>query len=227
MVKQGFDRRTVSRRLSTLRSFFKFLVKNNFIDNDPTILIKAPKIKKRLPSFLTIEAINETLKIASSMRDRAILELLYSCGLRASELVGLNLTDVNLDEELVRVIGKGNRERIVPIGRVAIGAIKDYLKKRPKVDDTAIFLNRFGKRLSSRSLQTIVRKHLLQIATATGTNPHILRHTFATHLLSNGADLRSVQELLGHSSISSTQIYTHVSIDQLIREYKKSHPRAE
>lgn len=227
LVDRGRDRRTISRHLSTLRSFFKYLIKKKEMDKNPTLMIKAPKLKKKLPTFLTIEAINEVLLIPSSKRDRAILELLYSCGLRASELVNLDLSDIDFGEEVVRVIGKRNQERIIPIGRAAVKAITAYLNERPQVDDPALFLNRFGGRLSTRSLQNIVRKYLLRVATASGTNPHIIRHSFATHLLSRGADLKSVQELLGHTTISATQVYTHVSIDQLIKEYMKSHPRAE
>ncbi|HIE05904.1 MAG TPA: tyrosine recombinase XerC [bacterium (Candidatus Stahlbacteria)] len=227
LIENKRDRRTVSRWLSSLRSFFKFLINRGLIKKDPTLLIRAPHVKKRLPTFLTIESISDALRIPTSRRDRAIMELLYSCGLRAGELVNLNISDVDLEEEIVRVVGKGKKERIIPIGRPAIQAIREHLSERSEANDQALFLSRFGKRLSTRSLQSIVRKYLLQVATATGTNPHIIRHTFATHLLSRGADLRSVQELLGHKSISSTQIYTHVSIEQLIREYKKSHPRAE
>ena len=221
------NERSIGRRLTALRVFFKYLLRTGRIKNDPTVMIRPPRKKVKLPSFLSIDAMNEALEIPSSLRDRAILEVLYSCGLRAGELVGLDQSDVDFENETIRVQGKGGRERIIPIGKKALQAIRSYLNKRPGSADPALFLSRFRRRLTTRSLQNIVRKHLLKVATATGTNPHLIRHTFATHLISQGADLRSVQELLGHQSISATQIYTHVSIDELIREYRRAHPRAD
>ncbi|MEO0206568.1 MAG: tyrosine-type recombinase/integrase, partial [candidate division WOR-3 bacterium] len=165
------------------------------------------------------------------IRDRAIMELLYSCGLRASELVGLNIEDIDFNRDEVRVRGKGSKERIVPLGRVAKKAIIKYLAERNQQKKAgrinAFFLNFRGGRLTTRSLQRIVRKYLFTLADVSGTNPHILRHTFATHLLENGADLRAVQELLGHSSLSTVQIYTHLTTKRLKEIYQRTHPRAE
>ncbi len=230
LLKYGFDSRTAARRLSAIRTFFKVLKKLGLIDYNPVVGIKTPKIKKHLPGFLTYEQIKEGLEI-DNRRDRAIMELLYSCGLRASELVGLNLEDIDFNREEVRVRGKGRKERIIPLGRVAKTAIIKYLAERNELKNSAsppaLFLNHRGGRLTTRSLQRIVNKYLKKMADASGTNPHIMRHTFATHLLENGADLRAVQELLGHSSLSTVQIYTHLTTKRLKEIYKRTHPRAE
>jgi integrase/recombinase XerC len=194
-------------------------------------MIKTPKIKKHLPGFLTYQQVQEGLE-AENVRDRAIMETLYSCGLRASELVSLNVEDVRFSQDEIKVRGKGKKERIVPIGRVARDAITRYLQSTDSVKHHGsrhrpLFLNYRGKRLTTRSLQRIVRKYLSRVAQASGTNPHILRHSFATHLLENGADLRAVQELLGHASLSTVQIYTHLTTKRLKKIYTKAHPRAE
>jgi len=221
----GMDARTVARKLSSLKSFFKGLKKMGVISENPAQLIKTPKIKKHLPGFLTYDQIKKSLEI-SDPRDRAIMEILYSCGLRASELVGLNVSDVDFNRDEVKIKGKGNKQRIVPLGRMAKGAVLIYLDNR-KSNVPQLFLNNRGGRLTTRSIQYIVRKHLMKLARAAGTNPHILRHSFATHLLENGADLRAVQELLGHSSLSTVQIYTHLTTKRLKEIYIKKHPRAE
>ena len=231
LLKYGLDSATVGRKLSSLKSFFKILKKLGFIENNPADIIKTPKRKKHLPAFLTYEQIEDGFKIEDP-RDSAMLELLYSCGLRASELTGLNVVDVDFGKEEVRVMGKGGKERILPIGRKARDAIRKYLTNRvvPEGRDsgeTPLFLNYRGGRLTTRSLQRIVRKHLIKVARASGTNPHILRHSFATHLLEQGADLRAVQELLGHASLSTVQIYTHLTMKRLKDVYAKAHPRAE
>ncbi len=230
LLKYGFDSRTAARRLSAIRTFFKTLKKLGLIENNPVVGIKTPKIKRHLPGFLTYEQIKEGFEI-DNKRDRAIMELLYSCGLRASELVGLNMDDIDLNREEVRVRGKGRKERIVPLGRVAKATIIKYLVERSALkkpsSPPALFLNFRGGRLTTRSLQRIVNRYLKRVADASGTNPHILRHTFATHLLENGADLRAVQELLGHSSLSTVQIYTHLTTEHLKKIYKLKHPRAE
>jgi site-specific recombinase XerD len=225
LLKYGMDARTVARKLSSLKSFFKGLKKMGVISENPAQLIKTPKIKKHLPGFLTYDQIKKSLEI-SDPRDRAIMEILYSCGLRASELVGLNVSDVDFNRDEVKIKGKGNKQRIVPLGRVAKGAVFIYLDNR-KSNVPQLFLNNRGGRLTTRSIQYIVRKHLMKLARAAGTNPHILRHSFATHLLENGADLRAVQELLGHSSLSTVQIYTHLTTKRLKEIYIKKHPRAE
>jgi tyrosine recombinase XerC len=221
----GIDGRTVARKLSTLKSFFKILKKIGLAEDNPAVLVRTPKTKKHLPGFLTLSQVETALEI-DDVRDRAILEILYSCGLRAAELVGLNLPDIDLNREEIKVRGKGNKERIVPLGKPARFAVARYLRER-KTGTTAVFVNYRGGRLTTRSLQRIVRKHLLKVAQASGTNPHVLRHTFATHLLEGGADLRAVQELLGHASLSTVQIYTHLTTKRLKEIYKKAHPRAE
>jgi integrase/recombinase XerC len=229
LLKHGLDTTTVARKLSSLKSFFKTLKKLELIIENPADVIKTPKKKKHLPGFLTYEQVEDSLKIEDP-RDAAIMEVLYSCGLRASELTGLNGGDVDLFQLEVRVMGKGGKERILPLGTRARDAIRRYLGTResPGGDQEApLFLNYRGGRLSTRSLQRIVRKHLLKVARASGTNPHILRHSFATHLLERGADLRAVQELLGHASLSTVQIYTHLTTKRLKDIYTKAHPRAE
>ncbi len=230
LLKYGFDSRTAARRLSAIKTFFKTLKNLGFIDNNPVIGIKTPKIKKHLPGFLTYMQIKKAFEI-DNKRDRAIMEVLYSCGLRASELVGLNLEDVDFNREEVKVRGKGRKVRIVPLGKVAKMAIMKYLVERNEFktpsSPPALFLNYRGGRLTTRSLQRIVNRYLRRVADVSGTNPHILRHTFATHLLENGADLRAVQELLGHSSLSAVQIYTHLTTERLKKIYRFKHPRAE
>jgi integrase/recombinase XerC len=225
LFKYGLDARSVSRKLSTIKSFFKVLKRIGAIRDQPALLVRSPKTKKHLPGFLTVPQIETGLKIEDK-RDRAIMEVLYSCGLRAAELVGLDIGDIDLNREELKVRGKGNKERIVPIGKTAQTAVSGYLRERISAAP-ALFLNYRGSRLTTRSLQRIVRKHLLKVAQAQGTNPHILRHTFATHLLERGADLRAVQELLGHASLSTVQIYTHLTMQRLKEIYKKAHPRAE
>jgi len=225
LYRYGLDRRSIARKLSTLKSFFKTLVKLHYTDDNPAALVRSPKTKKHLPGFLTFSQIDEGLAI-DDPRDRAIVEVLYSCGLRASELVGLNQNDIDLNHQEVRIRGKGGKERIVPVGTAARQAVMYYLRNR-SVASPALFVNHRGGRLSTRSLQRIVHKYLVRVARIAGTNPHILRHTFATHLLERGADLRAVQELLGHSSLSTVQIYTHLTTKRLKEIYRQAHPRAE
>lgn len=234
LLKYGMDSRTVARKLSCLKSFFKTMKRLGMIESNPAAAIRTPKTKKHLPGFLTYEQIEKAMLITHP-RDRAIMEVLYSCGLRASELVDLKIGDIDFNRNEVRVHGKGNKERITPIGTVAKDAVLEYLKVRTPASrrrssaatPSNLFLNSRGRALTTRSLQRIVRKYLLKIARAAGTNPHILRHSFATHLLERGADLRAVQELLGHASLSTVQIYTHLTTRRLKEVYKKKHPRAE
>lgn len=225
LLRYGLDARSVGRKLSAVKSFFKALQRLGIVEENPASGIKTPKTKKHLPHFLSYDQIAGALAIIDDARDRAILEVLYSCGLRAAELVGLNAAGIDLQRDEVRVKGKGGKERIVPLGRPAREALVEYLKMRA-VHADAVFLNSRNQRLTTRSLQRIVRKHLLRVARVSGTNPHILRHSFATHLLDSGADLRAVQELLGHASLSTTQIYTHVTTRRLKEVYKNKHPRA-
>lgn len=224
---------TVSRKLTTLRSFFSFINRQGSMKQNPAKLVPYPKKEKNLPSFLTVDEVfnlvnspekNEVL----CLRDKAILELLYSSGIRVSELSEIILNDVDLSNQLLKVCGKGNKERIVPFGEKATEAIKQYLELRmdlkPKVN--YIFLNSRGTRLTPRSISRIVKKYALLSGIAKDISPHVLRHTFATHLLGGGADLRAIQELLGHTSLSTTQRYTHTSIEQIMKIYDKTHPRA-
>ncbi len=230
-LRQGQLRpRTLARKLSSLRSFFRFLHREGLIDQNPALLVMTPKLDKPLPKFLSEQEMVRLLEIPpadtlTGLRDRAILETLYSSGIRVSELVGLNLDSVDMISNVVKVEGKGKKERLVPIGQKAQVAIAVYLKKR-KSNQRAVFLNKSGSRLTDRSVRNIVNKYILKASIQLHVYPHMFRHSFATHLLDRGADLRSVQELLGHSNLSTTQIYTHVTTDRLKRVYDQAHPRA-
>jgi len=222
--------RTLSRKLSSLRSFFKFLQRENIIKENPAVLLMSPKLDKPLPKFLSEEEITKFIEMPPldkemGRRDRAILETLYSAGLRVGELVGLNVEHVDFISNIVKAAGKGKKERLVPIGDQALKALQNYLDTR-KHKSSAMFLNKNGTRLSDRSVRTIVNKYIRAASLNINISPHALRHSFATHLLDRGADLRSVQELLGHVNLSTTQIYTHVSTDKLKKVYDKAHPRA-
>lgn len=222
--------RTIARKLSSLRSFFKFLQREGMIKNNPAQLLMSPKLDKILPKFLSESDMAQFIEVPKTdtdrgRRDRAILETLYSTGMRVGELVGLDVDDVDLIGNVVKAEGKGKKERLVPIGDKALEAVKDYLDQR-KHKSRVIFLNRSGGRLTTRSILNIVRKHILQTSVLTHVSPHVLRHSFATHLLNRGADLRSVQELLGHANLSTTQIYTHVTTERLKQVYDQAHPRA-
>ena len=223
--------RTLSRKLSSLRSFFKFLHREGLVRENPAVLLMSPKAEKILPKFLTEQDVLRFLeapydKTVSGKRDRAILETLYSTGIRVSELVGLNTDHVDLIGNIAKVAGKGKKERIVPIGDKALDAIQAYLEHRNS-NAAALFLNKNGTRLSDRGVRNIVNKHIATISATQKISPHMLRHSFATHLLNRGADLRSVQELLGHVNLSTTQIYTHVTTERLKEVYNKAHPRAK
>lgn len=225
LIRYGIDARSVARKLSALKSYFKYMQKTLIDTDNVTEAIKTPKIKKHLPGVIPYELLKDAF-IIEHRRDRAIMEVIYSCGLRASELVGLDLLDIDLHRKEIKVRGKGNKQRIIPLGSPARSAIIAYLPERSNTD-SAFFQNRTGHRLTTRSIQRIVRKYLMQIARASGTNPHVLRHSFATHLLENGADLRAVQELLGHAKLSTVQIYTHITTRRLQEIYDKKHPRAD
>ena len=235
LQKRNYMKSTRARKLSTLRNFFKYLIREGYLKNNPIMNVSAPKRERRLPVFLDKGKIIELLMAPKTetllgMRDRAILETLYSGGLRVSELVGMNIRDIDFIAEALKVRGKGKQERMVPIGNEAVTAIKRYLDERKddkgNGESQVVFTNRFGTRLSSRSVQRLVAKYMKQIALQESISPHTLRHTFATHMLSAGANLRAVQELLGHKSISTTQIYTHITPERLKKVYDKAHPRA-
>lgn len=222
--------RTVSRKLSSLRSFFKFLQREGHMKENPSKLLMSPKIDKILPKFLSEDEVQRCIEspdISTLMgkRDRAILETLYSSGARVSELVGLNVENVDMFNHMAKVAGKGKKERLVALGAPAMKAIQDYLDHRAS-NLSALFLNKSKTRLTDRSIRHIVNKYILRASVNAKISPHVLRHSFATHMLNRGADLRSVQELLGHVNLSTTQIYTHVTTDRLKKVYDQAHPRA-
>ncbi|MBF0331109.1 MAG: tyrosine recombinase XerC [Candidatus Omnitrophica bacterium] len=222
--------RSVARKLSSLRSFFKYLQREGVVEKNPAALVQSPKLDKSLPHFLSEEDAIRLVESPeddrlSNLRDKAIFETLYSTGIRVSELVGLSLQDVDLISNIIKVFGKGKKERIMPIGDKACTAIQTYLDARDNKSE-AIFLNRSGTRLSTRSIRNVINKHITKEAFAQKVHPHMFRHSFATHMLDRGADLRSVQELLGHVNLSTTQIYTHLTTDRLKKVYEKAHPRA-
>ncbi len=227
---------TIARKLSAVRSFFRHIVKHGYITDSPADSILTPKQGKAIPAYLTVD---EMFRLLDSIKDdsllglrnRAIFETIYSCGIRVSELAGLNLFDVDAASHVIRVLGKGNKQRIVPIGQKAIDAIKNYRNKLETESDTRfdkngpLFLNKNNGRLTTRSIARILDKLVRECGMQTPVSPHGLRHSFATHMLDAGADLRVIQELLGHKSLSTTQKYTHVSIDKLMETYDKAHPR--
>jgi integrase/recombinase XerC len=228
---------SIGRKLAALKSFFRYLVATKRLEKDPLLLIQTPKQEKPLPAFLSVDDVFRLLgniKVLKHLdiRDRAILEFFYSTGVRVSELVGLNWADVDFQLEIVRVVGKGSKERIVPFGEMAKQALKDYAAEQRKrwnvtcKGEAPVFLNNRGERITTRSVARIVEKHLREAGIAVKMGPHGLRHTFATHLLNSGADLRVIQEMLGHASLSTTQRYTHLNLDQLTAVYDKAHPRA-
>jgi len=233
-IKSGLNKTSVSRRLASIRSFFKFLYREGYKRTNPAKLVSKPKLPKLLPRFLSVDdAFALVEKPAGTgflpARDRAILELLYSSGLRVSEISSLNIDDINTKEGFLKVKGKGRKERMVPVGSKAIDAIKSYMVERIalKSKDRFLFLNRTGKGLSDRGVRRLVVKYARMIGISGKIGPHALRHTFATHLLQGGADLRVIQELLRHSSLSTTQKYTHLDVTHLIDVYDKAHPFAK
>jgi integrase/recombinase XerC len=246
MLHRQHKKSSIGRKLSAIKSFFRFLLREGILERDPTVHIASPKQEQPLPTHLTVDDMFRLLDTPSSetpagVRDRAILEVLYSCGLRVSELVGLNWGEIDPNLEVVRVKGKGNKERIVPIGRKALEALERYRAQIPalvvrkrrntllsvtSLATSSVFLNSRGGRLTTRSVARLVAGYARDCGIALKTSPHALRHTFATHLLDSGADLRAIQELLGHASLSTTQKYTHVNLDHLMQVYDKAHPRA-
>jgi integrase/recombinase XerC len=228
---------SMGRKLAALKGFFRYLVATRHIERDPLRLIHSPKQEKPLPTFLSVDDVFQLLgatKVNNALdaRDRAILEVFYSTGIRASELVGLDWSDVDFQLGIVRVVGKGSKERIVPIGEVALQTLRDYGQEvrndwhLPCTGKNPVFLNHRGGRITTRSVARVVDKQLRKAGIAVKISPHGLRHSFATHLLNSGADLRVIQELLGHTSLSTTQRYTHLNLDQLTAVYDKAHPRA-
>lgn len=241
-ARRGLAKRSIARKLAAVRSFFRFLHVEELLDANPARTVRSPKRERTLPGFLTHEQLRAVFELAEARameggflasRNLAILELFYSTGLRLSELQALNLADVDLVSERVRVLGKGRKERIVPVGRMAVAALRRYYLRRDEVlagiergDRRAVFLTQAARRISVRQVQKVVERFLDRVAEGAGLSAHSLRHTFATHLLDNGADLMAVKEMLGHASLSTTQIYTHTSRERLQRIYRQAHPRA-
>lgn len=233
---QGKATATIARRLAALKAFYQFLVREKRIMQDPTANLESPKLEKRLPKVLSVGEVERLLSqpdlsSAAGVRDRAMLELLYATGIRVSELVSLNVMDVNLEMGYIKCSGKGSKERIVPLGTLAIAACAEFIKgPRGRLvkdrDETSLFVNHHGHRLTRQGFWKIVKRYADDAKIEKEITPHTLRHSFATHLLENGADLRSVQEMLGHADISTTQIYTHVTRGRLKEVYARTHPRA-
>ncbi len=239
LLEQNQSKKSVARKLACLRSFYKFLVRRNAVKTNPVLNVVSPKLPKKLPSFLNEEAIERMMNIPDcttpeGLRDKAVLELLYGTGIRLSELVMLNVSDLDFMNDTIKVLGKGKKQRIVPFGRKAKEALKKYLAQRDdkfiaKEDASnrgAIFISPRGKRLYAKGVYLIVHKYIGSVSELEQKSPHVLRHTFATHLLNRGADLRAVKELLGHESLSTTQLYTHVTVDRLKRIYQQAHPKS-
>ncbi|MBA7471120.1 Tyrosine recombinase XerC [subsurface metagenome] len=237
LMAQGVVKASIARKLSAIRSFYRYLVREEILSTNPLERATSPKLDRRLPSFLTLEEVDRLLNAPDlskpgGQRDRALLELLYASGLRVSELASLNLGQIDLGTRETRVLGKGAKERIVLMGKPAAEALSAYLSQDRKSllgdkESRALFLNRYGGRLTERMVQKILDKYAAQVGIEKKVHPHTLRHTFATHLLDGGADLRVVQELLGHANLSSTQIYTHVTKSQARKVYLSAHPMAQ
>jgi integrase/recombinase XerC len=236
MREHNYSKATVARKLATLRSFFKFLNKRGLTGNNPMLSIRTPKLDKRLPKFMTEEQVTRLLQTPDDKdilgsRDKAMLEVIYSSGLRVSELVGLNVDDLDTAAGVIKVRGKGKKERVSPVGQTAVNALSNYMRQRKVImvqdaPDAPLFINKHGQRLSTRSVRRKLDKYLIEAHLDPDISPHTLRHSFATHMLNHGADLRVVQELLGHQSLSTTQIYTHLTTKRIQDVYESAHPRA-
>jgi len=238
LLSLGLQRRSITRKLSTIKSFFRYLFRHGVIESNPAAVVQAPKVGKRLPTVLSIEQARKLMTLPpgntfEGLRDRSILELFYGCGLRLSEILDLTWQKIDLAGDSIRILGKGQKERLVPLGSFAKAALRAYKEKRgehiSKLEieaDTELFLSKKGKKLYPLAVQKMVRKYMEQLSEQDKLSPHVLRHTFATHLLDRGADLFAVKELLGHASLSTTQIYTHVSMERLKQVYSQAHPRA-
>ena len=236
LYEKKYSATTMRRKLSTLSSFFRFLCREGYVKNNVANTVPAPRMQNKLPAYFSVDDMFRLLQLPQGesflpVRDRALLELFYSCGLRISELVGLTLENTNLKSRTIKVLGKGGKERLLPLGRQCVDALKTYLNARMdktrKPGTDQMFLNHRGAGITVRGVRKVVDKYIKQGNFAGGVSPHSIRHSFATHLLEGGADLRSIQELLGHSSLSTTQKYTHLTLDRLSETYDKAHPRAK
>lgn len=232
--RQGSGGRSLQRNLSAIRAFYRYLIEIGAATNNPAQGIVTPKTAKKLPNTLDVDQSAQLMEIKSddilSIRDKAILELMYSCGLRLSELVSLNLNSIDMGDAVATVTGKGNKTRMLPVGRQALAALQTWLKQRVSLaahDETALFVSNRGSRISPRSIQQRLRQWSVKQGLGTHVHPHMLRHSFATHMLESSSDLRAVQELLGHADISTTQVYTHLDFQHLAKVYDKAHPRAQ
>lgn len=233
----GLSKKTIARRLASIKSFFKFLLNSNYVSYNPTLFLSTPKISKKLPDFIETKMIDELMDqpdhhTEKGLRDKAILELFYSTGMRLSELINLNIGSVDDKNNLIKVFGKGSKERLIPFGKRAKLCLEDYLNKRvlrwsSSNNDVPLFVNGKNKRIPRRTIQRRISNYIKMISSGKRLGPHTLRHTFATHLMERGADIRAVGDLLGHSSLSSTQVYTHVKPEKMKEVYKQSHPRGE
>lgn len=231
--ERGISNRSIARKITSLKGFYRYLVKLEKISEDPLELFESPQYLKKLPGFLSIEEVEGLINAGSEtpadLRDTCIIELLYSSGMRVSELTAVRIGDISFENELIRVFGKGGKERLVPVGEIALRRLKEYISIRPElcarpVHNDFIFITRLGKPISRVSVWSIIKKRALAIGLDKEVSPHALRHSFATHLVSDGADLRAVQEMLGHSDITTTEIYTHVTPDLLLKTHKRYHP---
>jgi integrase/recombinase XerC len=232
--RKGLSGKSLQRKLSSIRRFYRFLLRENLTEHNPVVDVQSPKHARKLPDTLDAETLDRLLDIEAddilAVRDRALMELLYSSGLRLSELVGLDVPDLDQRQQLVRVVGKGNKERYVPVGRTALSALRDWLHQRGALaahGETALFVSKHGTRLHPRSIQYRLNHWRLQQGLDQHVHPHKLRHSFASHMLESSGDLRAVQEMLGHADISTTQIYTHLDFQHLASVYDKAHPRAK
>lgn len=236
LLMMGLGKRSIARKLSSIKSLFRYLIKKELIKENPAAIVTSPKLEKRLPTIIDIKQANKIMELPSSdsfegIRDKAILELFYGAGIRLSELRSLRIENLNFASDTIRVMGKRRKERVLPMGSYVKEILKRYLNLRDKVnsiqDKSIVFIDRKGKPLYALAIQRMVKKYMSKFSEQEHLSPHVLRHAFATHLLDKGADLFAVKELLGHESLSTTQIYTHVSTERLKKVYQQAHPRAE
>ncbi|MGN8226643.1 tyrosine recombinase XerC [Gracilimonas sp. BCB1] len=240
LSEKGLAKTSIARKVAALRSFFKYCFKRGYIDKNPAHLLVVPKKEQTLPKTATVQDISRMMDsvdtdTTSGLQDRAILELFYGTGMRLSELTGLNVTDIDLKQRQVTVQGKGNKQRIIPLGNTVASILKKFIERRPELygerTDTdakkALFIAASGQRMYDRSVQTMVENYLKQTSEVTQKSPHVLRHSFATHMLDNGADIRIIKEFLGHANLAATQVYTHTSMERLKNVYEQAHPRAK